>query len=91
MEGWTKKKHVSDIPEAMKNKGDKKHERFLIKISQDPKILHIRYEDQFHDIMEGWIKKKQASDIPKVMKNKGDKKHEGFLIKISQDPKNLTY
>ena len=64
---------------------------FLKKSARIPKILHIRYEDQFHDIMEGWIKKKQASDIPKVMKNKGDKKHEGFLIKISQGRKNLTY
>ena len=44
MEGWIKKKQASDIPKVMKNKGDKKHEGFLIKISQDPKILHIEYE-----------------------------------------------
>ena len=39
MEGWTKKKHVSDIPEAMKKQRGQKHERFLIKISQDSKNL----------------------------------------------------
>ena len=53
MEGWIKKKQASDIPKVMKNKGDKKHEGFLIKISRVEKILHIRHEDQFHDIIEG--------------------------------------
>jgi len=39
MEGWIKKKCPSDISQAMKNKGIKKHERFLIKISQGQKNL----------------------------------------------------
>ena len=39
MEGWIKKKQASDIPKVMKNKEDKKHEGFLIKISQDSKNL----------------------------------------------------
>ena len=39
MEGWIKKKHTSDISQVMKNKGIKKHEGFLIKISQGRKNL----------------------------------------------------
>ena len=39
MEGWIKKKQASNIPKVMKNKGDKNHEEFLIKISQDSKNL----------------------------------------------------
>lgn len=34
MEGWIKKKQASDIPKVMKNKGDKKHEGFLIKLTK---------------------------------------------------------
>ena len=39
MEGWIKKKQASDIPKVMKNKGDKKHEGFLIKIRKKKKNL----------------------------------------------------
>ena len=39
MEGCIKKKLASDIQKVMKNKGDKKHEGFLIKNSQGQKNL----------------------------------------------------
>ena len=71
MEGWTKKKHVSDIPEAMKKQRGQKTWKISYKNQPGFKksyILNMRFK--INGFLEG-RKKKFSPWYPKQNKNRG--------------------